>query len=787
MFHNIPDVLKELPNFVLWRYEERDGSGTKVCYNPHTGHKARNNDPLTWGSFEKCVEILPATGMNGIGFVITPGCNLTCIDIDDPFKLKSDGTPKYNNAQELFEQQVKIAESFNTYQEISPSGKGLHIWVEGSVPSGRDRYSVGLYPSGRYMTMTGNVYNSSPINPYPELLHQLWVELGGTTTSELSTLNIEQTQNDEDILIRASGAVNGLKFIDLWEGNWQKYYNDDPSKVSCNEADYALIDILAFYTQNRSQLIRMFRNSALGRRKKALRDKYVDDMISKSFDHQAPEIDLSAMKANLDAQFQAIKQAAAVKQAAVIEAKAKPIEITEAPEDFKPLTSIYTPPPGLIGEIAYYIYKASPRPVPEISLAAAIGLMSGVCGRAYNISGTGLNQYTLLLAKTGTGKEAISSGISKMISSLTETVKDSALFIGPSKIASQEALIKYMAKNSNSFVSVMGEFADTLKKMSNASYNLAQQGVKDIMLDLYNKSGNQSQLGGLIYSQQDKNTAALKAPAFSIIGECVPEKFYELCTEAMVAEGFLSRFNIIEYQGLRVPSNKNHGEAVMSRNLLDAFSMLVAYSIQLNGADKVIQVQLGERSQSMLDEFDRICDKRINEGNGPVRELWNRAHIKALKLAGLLAVGTNYTAPIVRADQAMWAINFVETNINTLLSKFDTGEVGVVQNQNKQLLDLKKAFKFYLSEPWTKVKSYAGSTEPSYQHRVVPHSFLSSYCRQRISFKEDRLGPIQALKTLLLSLIESGEIQELAVSQKGACGIGKNGKAYIIEEVKGFL
>lgn len=32
--------------------------------------------------------------------------------------------------------------------------------------------------------------------------------------------------------------------------------------------------------------------------------------------------------------------------------------------------------------------------------------MAGVCGRAYNASGTGLNQYVLFLAKTGTGKSA---------------------------------------------------------------------------------------------------------------------------------------------------------------------------------------------------------------------------------------------------------------------------------------------------------------------------------------------------------------------------------------------
>ena len=146
--------------------------------------------------------------------------------------------------------------------------------------------------------------------------------------------------------------------------------------------------------------------------------------------------------------------------------------------------TVYTPPRGMIGEIAQFIYSAAPRPVPEIALAAAMGIMSGITGRCYNISGTGLNQYIVLLARTGTGKEQMSSGISKLLGSISSTVKDSYLFYGPSKIQSQEALLKHLSKTSKSFVSLMGEFPDTLKKMLNDSRNPTQQGVKQVTLDL---------------------------------------------------------------------------------------------------------------------------------------------------------------------------------------------------------------------------------------------------------------------------------------------------------------
>lgn len=63
----------------------------------------------------------------------------------------------------------------------------------------------------------------------------------------------EAKESDEEVLARATAAANGQKFADLYAGRWQDYY---PSQ---SEADFALVDIIAFYTQNRAQIARMFR------------------------------------------------------------------------------------------------------------------------------------------------------------------------------------------------------------------------------------------------------------------------------------------------------------------------------------------------------------------------------------------------------------------------------------------------------------------------------------------------------------------------------------------------
>lgn len=776
MFNNIPEELKIIPQWVLWREEYPNNDTTKPLsktpYCAHNSYFASVSNPATWATFQQCLTVLPKTNMSGIGLVITPELNLTCIDIDDPYKLKPDGTPKFDNPEELLERQKNIVKTFNSYQEISPSGKGLHIWIKGSVPTGRDKCSIGLYPNSRFMTFTGNVYNNAPIREYNGLLYQLWAELGDPKNPKDLSEEEPERQSDSEIFDAASNASNSELFFDLWEGNWQRHY---PSQ---SEADYALINILGFYSRNGTQIRRMFRASALGVRKKAQRDKYIDDMVGKSFDNKPPEVDITSLKENLSKAF--------------LE-RIKPKEITELPTSETAMelenlsAEIYTPPRGLIGELAAFIYNAAPRPVPEIALAAAIGLMSGICGRCYNISGTGLNQYTVLLAETGRGKEAMANGISKLIASILPAVPQASIFYGPSKIQSQEALLKHISKTSKSFVSLMGEFSETLEKMSNRSRNPSQQGVKQSMLDLYTKSGKGQILSNMIYSNAEKNTDVLTAPAFSILAETVPSKFYELMTEEMIAEGFLSRFVIIEYLGIRHPLNKNHQFAEVPERLKEQLGQLCAYALQLNNSDNVIEITTTTEAQSLLDKFDKLCDRNINNGNIAAQELWNRAHLISLRLSGLLAIGTNYINPQVSVEQATWAINLVGHNIRKLLGKFDSGEVGAPQNQNKQLNDLKNAFLTYLSEPWEKVKSYPGTSINTHNHMVVPHAFLTAFCRMRASFKQDRIGPVQALKTLLISLIESGDIQEISVPQKKEYGIGLNGKCYVVTNKDSFL
>lgn len=42
--------LRDLPQWLVWRSELRDGELTKVPYSPHEPERARTDDSTTWGT-----------------------------------------------------------------------------------------------------------------------------------------------------------------------------------------------------------------------------------------------------------------------------------------------------------------------------------------------------------------------------------------------------------------------------------------------------------------------------------------------------------------------------------------------------------------------------------------------------------------------------------------------------------------------------------------------------------------------------------------------------------------
>lgn len=277
--------------------------------------------------------------------------------------------------------------------------------------------------------------------------------------------------------------------------------NGDPSDIpagrdrSGNGIDLALVNVIQQFTKNPEQLWRATRH-AQGRAKKMARAAYVVRTIGLAFDREVPPVDLTALRAGWEAQRAGEAAPPESGDGTLIapQADLAPRQPSRAAVASNP----YDLPPGLLGEIAKFIYDAAPRQVQEITLAAAIGWMAGHAGRAYNIKGTGLNVYVALVASSGAGKEAISSGYNRLLK-VTSSIAGAKDFIGLAQFASGPSLVRHVERHPSS-VSVIGEFGHWLSDMTAIRPFAIRAAVKTELTQMFTKSGKHGIYRPTVYS-----------------------------------------------------------------------------------------------------------------------------------------------------------------------------------------------------------------------------------------------------------------------------------------------
>lgn len=246
-YDNIPVELKELNKWVLYRlyWDNSRSKYDKKPFNARTGGFAQSNNPNTWCDYETAIGVVDL--YDGLGFMLGEG--IFGVDID---------------GVELHDPVVReVLTTLNSYAEISPSGKGIHVICLGKKPKGACRKAnFECYEQGRFFTVTGNKIGSfDTLRDCTESIKPLHTKyLARQEKTFLTTpshSSIGETLNDSEIIEKAS---RNDKFNQL--------YHCGSGSGDLSKDDMALINMLIFWTGgNATQIDRIYRSSSLMREK----------------------------------------------------------------------------------------------------------------------------------------------------------------------------------------------------------------------------------------------------------------------------------------------------------------------------------------------------------------------------------------------------------------------------------------------------------------------------------------------------------------------------------------
>ena len=160
----MPAELKQLKNWVLWRYlpaKSLGGKPRKVPFQPN-GKAADTTDRSSWSPFEECRAAYARGGFEGVGFVFDGevGADGLCycgVDFDSCIE--------HDRVHSLALKRIK---QLNTYTERSVSGRGFHCIARAEPLDRIVKYDgVEVYTNARYFTFTGVSFGEIMAAPTP--------------------------------------------------------------------------------------------------------------------------------------------------------------------------------------------------------------------------------------------------------------------------------------------------------------------------------------------------------------------------------------------------------------------------------------------------------------------------------------------------------------------------------------------------------------------------------------------------------------------------------------------
>ena len=410
-------------------------------------------------------------------------------------------------------------------------------------------------------------------------------------------------------------------------------------------------------------------------------------------------------------------------------------------------------PPGRLGEVSRWCMENSYLPFLQAAVTSTFAVAAGLFGHSWQLPQSGLNLYITMVGRSAVGKEAVLGSAGRIMQALQKLNPSAGRFFHFGAFASGPALRRMVADDHSSVAIFVGEWGYVVQGLGDIT-NANALGIRREVTDLFQKSAAGSVAGGRVYADKEKTVELAKNVAVTLVGETTPDLFYSSLSYDILADGFLSRFWIIDYDGDRPITNACINN-VFPEDLARYFAQAAVQAEKLAMTNTWTDVLFTDRAKKIFEDFDRFCvSKFYGREDEALRQVWNRAHLKALKIAALCAVADSYMKPTVREPQAVWATEQVLRDVYGLLRRVESGQVGG-STETQQMKIVQSLIREYLAGGAKKCEErlrVAG---------VVPHSWLMERVQDLAPFRKHRMGARMALKQVEDELISQGRLQQV--------------------------
>ncbi len=165
VWDNIPPDLAARQQWLLWKFEPKEGQAKpgKIPYyvmgGRRTGGQGDDRDRHRLATLAVARRAYERGGWSGVGFAFLPDDGLIGIDIDGAIDPATG---------QMSERCAAIIKACNSFTEFSPSGKGVHIILQGTTETNKSN-DIGLevFCGRQFFTFTANLVPETPREVMP--------------------------------------------------------------------------------------------------------------------------------------------------------------------------------------------------------------------------------------------------------------------------------------------------------------------------------------------------------------------------------------------------------------------------------------------------------------------------------------------------------------------------------------------------------------------------------------------------------------------------------------------